>query len=302
METTLHILVVDDHKDIRDLLAKFLVKHGMRVTTAADTTEARRHLKAGAFDLLVLDIMMPGEDGISLCRSLREGSAPPIIFLTAVAEDTDRIVGLELGADDYVTKPFNPRELLARIRAVIRRAQSMPQSRDAPSGEKLQFGQFIFDSDRRELIDGREVVTPLSYGEFLLLSAFLHRPNIVLTRDQLLDITRGRAANLFDRSIDNQVSRLRRKIEEDPKDPKIIQTIWAADINSSVRSSACDAAKPEKPTYSLDACGAPPVPGGRVSVHFQRSEIENEERLASQHPYAHRHRKRRDRIHLRRRS
>ncbi len=227
METTLHILVVDDHKDIRDLLAKFLVKHGMRVTSAADATEARRHLKAGAFDLLVLDIMMPGEDGIALCRALREGAAPPpIIFLTAVAEDTDRIIGLELGADDYVTKPFNPRELLARIRAVIRRAQSMPQSREAPPGERLKFGQFIFDADRRELIDGKEVVTPLSYGEYLLLLAFVQRPNIVLTRDQLLDITRGRSANLFDRSIDNQVSRLRRKIEEDPKEPKIIQTIW----------------------------------------------------------------------------
>lgn len=226
METTLHILVVDDHKDIRDLLAKFLVKHGMRVTTAADAAEARRHLKGGLFDLIVLDIMMPGEDGLSLCRSLREGASSPIIFLTAVAEDTDRIIGLELGADDYVTKPFNPRELLARIRAVIRRAQSIPQNRDAPPGERLKFGQFIFDADRRELIDDQEVATPLSYGEYLLLSAFLHRPNIVLTRDQLLDITRGRAANLFDRSIDNQVSRLRRKIEDDPKDPKIIQTIW----------------------------------------------------------------------------
>jgi len=226
MEASTHILVVDDHKDIRDLLAKFLVKHGMRVTPAADAAEARRHLKAGAFDLIVLDIMMPGEDGLSLCRDLRDTNSAPIIFLTAVAEDTDRIIGLELGADDYVTKPFNPRELLARIRAVIRRAQSMPPSRDTPPGERLKFGQFIFDADRRELIDGNQMVTPLSYGEHLLLAAFLHRPNVVLTRDQLLDITRGRSANLFDRSIDNQVSRLRRKIEEDPKDPKIIQTIW----------------------------------------------------------------------------
>ncbi|MGO8952123.1 MAG: response regulator [Rhodomicrobium sp.] len=226
MDSTYHILVVDDHKEIRDLLAKFLVKHGIRVTTAADAADARRHLKAGAFDLIVLDIMMPGEDGLSLCRYLSETSSPPVILLTAVAEETDRIIGLEVGADDYVTKPFNPRELLARIRAVLRRTHSMPPSRDAPAGERLKFGPFVFDSDRRELIDGREVVTPLSYGEYLLLSAFLHRPNIVLTRDQLLDITRGRAANLFDRSIDNQVSRLRRKIEEDPKDPKIIQTIW----------------------------------------------------------------------------
>ena len=226
METTHHILVVDDHKEIRDLLAKFLVKHGMRVTVAADATEARRHLKAGAFDLIVLDIMMPGEDGLSLCKYLSETSSPPIILLTAVAEEMDRIVGLEVGADDYVTKPFNPRELLARIRAVLRRTNSMPPGRDAPAGERLRFGHFTFDSDRRELTDGRDIVTPLSYGECLLLSAFLHRPNVVLNRDQLLDITRGRAANLFDRSIDNQVSRLRRKIEEDPKEPKIIQTIW----------------------------------------------------------------------------
>jgi two-component system, OmpR family, response regulator len=225
METSHHILVVDDHREIRDLLAKFLVKHGMRVTVAADATEARRHLKAGVFDLIVLDIMMPGEDGLSLCKYLSETTSPPVILLTAVAEEMDRIIGLEVGADDYVTKPFNPRELLARIRAVLRRAQSMPPSRDAPPGEKLKFGRFMFDSDRRELIDG-EMVTPLSYGEYLLLLAFLQRPNVVLTRDQLLDITRGRAANLFDRSIDNQVSRLRRKIEEDAKDPKIIQTIW----------------------------------------------------------------------------
>jgi two-component system OmpR family response regulator len=225
MDSTHHILVVDDHKEIRDLLAKFLVKHGMRVTPAADATEARRQLKTGTFDLIVLDIMMPGEDGLSLCKYLSENNSPPVILLTAVAEEMDRIIGLEVGADDYITKPFNPRELLARIRAVLRRAQSMPPSREAPPGERLKFGRFLFDSDRRELMEG-EMVTPLSYGEYLLLLAFLQRPNVVLTRDQLLDITRGRAANLFDRSIDNQVSRLRRKIEEDPKDPKTIQTIW----------------------------------------------------------------------------
>jgi two-component system, OmpR family, response regulator len=226
METTHHILVVDDHKEIRDLLAKFLVKHGMRVSAAPDAAEARRQLKAGAFDLIVLDIMMPGEDGLSLCKYLSEIASPPIILLTAVAEEMDRIIGLEVGADDYVTKPFNPRELLARIRAVLRRTHSMPPTRDAPAGERLKFGPFVFDADRRELSGPQDIVTPLSYGEYLLLSAFLHRPNVVLTREQLLDITRGRAANLFDRSIDNQVSRLRRKIEDDPKDPKIIQTIW----------------------------------------------------------------------------
>jgi two-component system OmpR family response regulator len=226
MDTSYHILVVDDHKDIRNLLAKFLIKHGMRVTTAGDAAEARRHLKAGAVDLVVLDIMMPGEDGLSLCRYLSEERAAAVILLTAVSEDMDRIIGLEMGADDYLTKPFNPRELLARIRSVMRRAQSMPPSREPEPGARLRFGRFIFVTDRRELIDDEEVVTPLSYGEFLLLSAFLQRPNLVLTRDQLLDITRGRSATLFDRSIDNQVSRLRRKIEDDPKDPKFIQTIW----------------------------------------------------------------------------
>jgi two-component system OmpR family response regulator len=226
MDTTYHILVVDDHKDIRNLLGKFLMKHGMRVTTAADALEARRQLKTGAFDLVVLDIMMPGEDGLSLCRYLCEEGSVPVILLTAVSEDMDRVIGLEIGADDYVTKPFNPRELLARIKAVLRRAQSIPTSREPEPGTRLRFGRFIFDADRREIIDENEVVTPLSYGEFLLLSAFLERPNLVLTRDQLLDITRGRAATLFDRSIDNQVSRLRRKIEDDPKHPKYIQTIW----------------------------------------------------------------------------
>lgn len=226
MDTSYHILVVDDHKDIRNLLAKFLMKHGMRVTAAADAADARRHLKAGMFDLVVLDIMMPGEDGLSLCRYLSEEGAAPVILLTAVSEDTDRIIGLEIGADDYVTKPFNPRELLARIKAVLRRAHSLPSTREPDQSTKLKFGRFVFLSDRRELVDDSDVVTPLSYGEFLLLSAFLQRPNLVLTRDQLLDITRGRAATLFDRSIDNQVSRLRRKIEDDPKDPKYIQTIW----------------------------------------------------------------------------
>jgi two-component system OmpR family response regulator len=180
-------------------------------------------------DVVVLDLMLPDGDGLDICKLLKADprtAGVPVVMLTARGEEFDRVLGLEIGADDYVTKPFNPRELLARIRAVIRRAQSVPQSRDAPAGERLKFGQFIFDADRRELINGQDIATPLSYGEYLLLSAFLHRPNIVLNRDQLLDITRGRAANLFDRSIDNQVSRLRRKIEDDPKEPKIIQTIW----------------------------------------------------------------------------
>lgn len=226
METMPHILIVDDHRDIRDLLAKFLQKHGMRITVAPDAAEARRVLKTSAIDLIVLDIMMPGEDGLSLARHVRETGNIPIILLTAMVEDTDRIIGLELGADDYVTKPFNPRELVARIKAVLRRAQSIPNSREPDLGGNLRFGRWTFHIDRREIVSDDDVTTPLSHGEFLLLSVFLQRPNMVLNRDQLLDLTKGRLANLFDRSIDNQVSRLRRKIEEDPKNPKLIQTVW----------------------------------------------------------------------------
>lgn len=198
----------------------------MRVTPAAEAAEAKRVLKTSAIDLIVLDIMMPGEDGLAFARHVRETADTPIILLTALTEETDRIIGLELGADDYVTKPFNPRELAARIKAVLRRTHSIPPSREPKLGQKLRFGGWTFDADRREIVNGDQVVTPLSHGECLLLTAFLERPNIVLNRDQLLDLTKGRTANLFDRSIDNQVSRLRRKIEDDPKNPRLIQTVW----------------------------------------------------------------------------
>jgi two-component system OmpR family response regulator len=226
MEPTPHILIVDDHREIRDLLAKFLRKHAMRATVAPDASEARKALKTSSIDLIVLDIMMPGEDGLSFARHVRETADVPIILLTAMAEETDRIIGLELGADDYMTKPFNPRELVARIKAVLRRAQSIPLSREPELTKKLRFGRWIFHGDRREIVSDDHVSMPLSHGECLLLSVFLERPNLVLNRDQLLDLTKGRMANLFDRSIDNQVSRLRRKIEEDPKNPKLIQTVW----------------------------------------------------------------------------
>ena len=227
MEQTSHILIIDDHREIRDLLARFLRKHNMRVSIASDAAEARKQLKTSAIDLIVLDIMMPGEDGLTFARHVRATSDTPFILLTALAEETDRIIGLELGADDYVTKPFNPRELLARIKAVLRRTRSIPPSREPELNKKLRFGRWVFQADRRELTSlGDDVVTPLSHGECLLLAAFLERPNMVLNRDQLLDLTKGRMANLFDRSIDNQVSRLRRKIEDDPKNPKLIQTVW----------------------------------------------------------------------------
>jgi two-component system OmpR family response regulator len=225
-ETSPHILVVDDHREIRDLIGRYLVKNGLRVTTAESAAAARKALKAGAFDLVVLDIMMPGEDGLSLCRSLRETTELPVILLTAMAEETDRIVGLEIGADDYLVKPFNPRELLARIRAVLRRATSLPRTRDELEPKRVRFDRFVLDIGRRELETDGGIAVALSTAEFQLLTTFLKRPNIVLTREQLLDLTAGRAAQVFDRSIDNQVSRLRRKIEDDPKNPSLIKTVW----------------------------------------------------------------------------
>jgi len=226
MERTPHILVVDDHKDIRDLLARYLARHELRVTAAADAAEARRALSHASIDLVVLDIMMPGEDGLSLCRHLRESTRIPVILLTAMAEETDRVVGLEIGADDYVTKPFAPRELLARIKAVLRRTHSLPPDREPAGRGKLRFERWTLDLDRRELVDEDGVLTPLSTGEFRLLAALVEHPGRVLSRDQLLDLTRGRAAAPFDRSVDNQVSRLRRKLERDPRNPALIKTVW----------------------------------------------------------------------------
>lgn len=220
-----HILVVDDHRDIRETLAKYLRKNGLRVMTAADSAEARRLIETSSFDLVVLDIMMPGEDGLSLCCDLRASGALPILLLTAMAEDADRITGLEIGADDYVIKPFNPRELLARIRAVLRRAQCLPMTRDPELGTRYQFDRWLFDADRRELQDSRDVVTPLSTGEFELLLSLVRHAGRVLSRDQLLDLTKGRSAQLFDRSIDNQILRLRKKVETDPGNPELIQTV-----------------------------------------------------------------------------
>lgn len=221
-----HLLVVDDHREIRDALARYLTKHDYRVSSAESAVAARRILDNSRIDLVVLDVMMPGEDGLSLCRHVRARSEVPIIMLTAMAEETDRVVGLELGADDYVTKPFNPRELLARIKAVLRRAHSLPPQPEQPTARQLRFDRWTFDVARRELMAEDGVAVPLSTGEFLLLGVFLRRPGMVLTRDQLLDLTRGREAVVFDRSIDNQVSRLRKKIELDPRRPQLIKTHW----------------------------------------------------------------------------
>ncbi|MGL5030103.1 MAG: response regulator [Aeromonas sp.] len=221
-----HILVVDDHSEIRDLLKRFLEQHGLRVSCARDGKEMKRLLEEREFDLLVLDLMMPGEDGLTLCRELRAKSSLPIIMLTAMGEETDRIIGLEMGADDYLAKPFNPRELLARIKAVMRRTQADTHQASEVVARDLRFDRWLLDINRRELIDEQGVGLSLSTAEFDLLKVFLDRPQRVLSRDQLLDLARGRETAAFDRAIDTLVSRLRRKLERDPKNPELIKTIW----------------------------------------------------------------------------
>jgi len=225
-ESRPHILVVEDSRDIREPLARYLREHFYRATTAADAASARKVMKGAAIDLVVLDIMMPGEDGLSLCRSIRETAQIPVILLTAKGEEVDRIIGLEMGADDYIAKPFSPRELIARIAAVLRRTQALPPRQTPPESARIRFGDWTLDTGQRELVGAEGVAVPLSSGEFRLLTALLERPKISLTRNQLLDLTKGRDAELFDRSIDNHVSRLRKKIEPDPKSPRYIKTVW----------------------------------------------------------------------------
>ncbi|MBS9478481.1 response regulator [Ancylobacter radicis] len=234
MDAVPHIAIVDDHRDIRDLVGKYLHRHGYRTSLAESAASFRRLMERNAFDLVVLDVMMPGEDGLSLCRYLRESTNLPVIMLTAMAEETDRIVGLELGADDYLSKPFNPRELLARIKAVLRRVQSLPPQRGQLKAKEVRFERWALNVGRRELIDPDGLTVPLSTAEFRLLSVFLEHAGMVLSRDQLLDLTVGRSAEPFDRAIDNQVSRLRKKIEIDPKSPVLIKTHWGGGYSFSV--------------------------------------------------------------------
>jgi two-component system OmpR family response regulator len=225
METKTHILVVDDDKDIRMPLAKYLSQNGMRCTAASSGKEMDEKLTGANVDLIVLDVTMPGEDGFSICRRLQETMRIPIILLTALTEETDRIVGLELGADDYVTKPFNPRELLARIKSVLRRSQMLPIKQKNTRG-LVEFEGWKFDFSHKEIIDKEGVAIRLSSGEHLLLVSLIDHGGMTLSREQLLDLTKGRETQLFDRSVDNQISRLRRKIEKDPKNPRIITTEW----------------------------------------------------------------------------
>ena len=220
-----HLLIVDDDERIRVLLQKFLMRSGFLVSAARDAAHARRLLSGLDFDLIVLDVMMPGEDGISVCRRLSAQGSAPILMLTAMGEETDRIIGLEVGADDYLPKPFNPRELLARIKAILRRAGRAVTTAGTLTSHQVHFAGWTLDTDKQELHheDGREA--HLTTSEFKLLTVFLERPRFVLSRDQLLDLTSGRSAHVFDRTIDNQVSRLRKKIETDLSRPEIITTV-----------------------------------------------------------------------------
>ncbi len=216
MERSAHILVVDDDREIRNLLSKFLTKNGLRVSVAGDGREMRRVLAEAKIDLIVLDIMLPGETGLTLCGQLRATSSIPILMLTAVGEETDRIIGLEMGADDYMPKPFNPRELLARIRAILRRSEDRTAAAVAAAAESdpvLTFDGWTLHPARRQLLDPSGQPVDLTGGEFDLLATLVERPQRVLSRDRLLDLTKGRAASLFDRSIDVQIGRLRRKLE-----------------------------------------------------------------------------------------
>jgi two-component system OmpR family response regulator len=222
--TTIKLLLIDDESALREPLAEYLSRQGFAVAQAASASEARSLLRDDLPDLVLLDIMMPGEDGLSLCRHLVEARAIPTIFLTARGEATDRIVGLEIGADDYVVKPFEPRELVARIRSVLRRAARGPADRS--EDEVFTFDGWTLDPLKRRLIDQEGAVVAISSAEFRLLMAFLEHPRQVLDRDRLLDMVQGREAHLFDRAVDNQVSRLRRKIEVDSRNPQLIQTVW----------------------------------------------------------------------------
>ncbi|NOY66461.1 MAG: response regulator [Gammaproteobacteria bacterium] len=224
-----HILVVDDDSEIRHLLKEYLEKHGMQASTAIDGKTMWRALDKSRIDLIVLDLMLPGESGLSLCRKLCADKKVPVIMLTALGEETDRIVGLEMGADDYLVKPFNPRELLARINSVIRRTRAYPDSVDqVTTNERLYFANWTLDTVARHLITDDEVVVPLSGGEYRLLRIFLDRPNRVLSRDQLLELVSGKQALPFDRSIDVQVGRLRKRLGDDSREPRLIKTVRSA--------------------------------------------------------------------------
>ena len=225
MSTAAHILVVDDDREIRDLLSRFLRKNGYRVDVAADGNDMKRVLEAARIDLIILDRVLPGKDGLTLCRELRTSSRVPVVLLTLLGADTDRIIGLEVGADDYLAKPFNPHELLARIKAILRRTTELPVQNSLQKAPVLRFCGWALDRSRRRLESPAGAIVSLTDGEFDLLVALAEHPQVVLSREQLLDLARGRSPIAFDRSVDMQVTRLRRRIEVDPEEPELIKTV-----------------------------------------------------------------------------
>ena len=226
MHATSHLLIVDDDWGIRDGLQRFFAEHGLTADLAQDAEAARRALRANRPDLVLLDVMMPGEDGFSLCRYLQQ-SQVPVILLTARTEDEARLEGFSTGADDYVCKPFNPLELLARVRAVLRRTRSdVPSADQGQEVTEFRFDRWTLQSSRRHLIREDGVVVPLSASEFQLLIALVRHPKQLLSRDRILDLIGADSGAVFDRSVDSQISRLRRKLEVDPKSPRLITTVW----------------------------------------------------------------------------
>ena len=226
MHDDTHILIVDDHREIRELVSRLLERDGFRVSTAADGAEMQRVLRDRRIDLIILDVMLPATDGLVLCRDLRAAkSTIPIIMLTAKGEEIDRVLGLEMGADDYLAKPFSGRELIARIKAVLRRTRQLPPVPGEETAGRYCFGPWKLHTATRELESKDGLLVPLSSGDYNLLLAFVCRPKRVLSRDQLLDLAKGRSAAPLDRSIDQQISRLRKKIEEDASNPQLIKTI-----------------------------------------------------------------------------
>ncbi len=225
MDSAAHILVVDDDREIRDLLSRFLRKNGYRVDAVADGREMKRTLETARVDLIILDRILPGTDGLTLCRELRARTRVPVILLTLLGSDMDRIIGLEVGADDYLPKPFNPQELLARVKAVLRRTNDLPPQSSLQKSAVLRFAGWSLDRRRRTVVSPQGVIVTLTDGEFDLLLALAEHPQVVLSREQLLDLARGRSAVAFDRSIDMQVTRLRRRIEANADDPQLVKTV-----------------------------------------------------------------------------
>ena len=222
-----HVLIVDDDRNIREPLARFLESNALEASTAESAAAARRVLAASKIDLIVLDVMMPGEDGLAFCRQLRQGGTLPVVFISALTDEVDRILGIEMGGDDYLPKPFSPRALLARIKAVLRRAgqgaATVPRT-----GRRWRFGDWTLNGPERELVRSDGLVVSLASTEYKLLMAFLEHPQMVFSREQLLERIHGDSASTFDRAVDTQVSRLRAKLGDDAREPRLIKTAWGA--------------------------------------------------------------------------